>query len=252
MQVLIRLYASYREQAGRSNIDLDIKDGSIVLDAIQALVKALPTLPENFHPYLIAVNEEFANESYPLNEGDDIALYPPVSGGIDVNVGTGLIDVGVLTEAVRRNHNGALVTFEGTTRDHTGGRQVRYLEYEADERMAFKVMTNILHETMIKFGVAAIAAHHRFGRLEIGEVSLAVATGSTHRHEAYLAGLYVVDRIKHVVPVWKKEYFSDGEVWVGEACDPETHASHLESAPYAGFLLESERETTGASFSKVN
>lgn len=248
MQVMIRLYASYREQAGVSKINLSLREGSIVADAIEELVKTIPTLPDSFHPHLIAVNEEFANYSYPLKEGDDIALYPPVSGGIDVEVGTEPINLGVLTDSVRRSYNGAVVTFEGTTRDNTGGRQVRFLEYEADARMASKVMTSILHETMTKFGVAAISAHHRFGRLEIGEVSLAVATGATHRHEAYLAGLYVVDRIKHVVPVWKKEHFSDGEIWVGVACDPDTHASHLERAPYADFLSEIESEATDASF----
>ena len=251
MQVLIRLYASYREQAGVSRINISLREGSVVADAVEELVKTIPALPASFHPHLIAVNEEFANYSYPLNDADDIALYPPVSGGIDVKVGVEPVNLGVLTDSVRRSYNGAIVTFEGTTRDNTNGRQVQFLEYEADQRMALKVIGSILHETVIKFGVAAISAHHRFGRLEIGEVSLAVATGAAHRQEAYLAGLYVVDRIKHVVPVWKKEHFSDGEIRVGEACDPETHALHLERAPYADFLSEVEREATDASFTRA-
>ena len=108
------------------------------------------------------------------------------------------------------------------------------LEYEADERMAAKVIGQILEETMARFDVPAISCRHRIGRLEIEDVSLAVAVGAPHRLEAFLAGLYVVDRIKHVVPVWKKEHFADGEVWVGAACDPETHALHLSEAPYRG------------------
>ena len=85
------------------------------------------------------------------------------------------------------------------------------LEYEADERAAERVIGQILVETMARFGVPAMTARHRVGRLEIGDVSLVVAAGAPHRAEAYLAGLYVVDRIKHIVPVWKKEHFADGE-----------------------------------------
>ena len=163
-----------------------------------------------------------------------------MSGGVDVWVGTEEIDAGETADAVKRAYNGAVVTFEGTTRDNTGGRPVVRLEYEADERMAQKVIGQILEETMARFDVPAISARHRIGRLEIGDVSLVVAAGAPHRLEAFLAGLYVVDRIKHVVPVWKKEHFADGEVWVGAACDPETHALHLSEAPYAGFLAERE------------
>lgn len=240
MNVLIRLYASYRERAGVDRVALPLPEGATVADAIAALLDAAPSLPRDFRPHLIAVNEEFANPAYPLSDGDDVALYPPVSGGVDVRVGTEPIDARELADAVRRSFNGAVVTFEGTTRDNTGGREVTRLEYEADERMARKVIGQILEETMARFDIPAMAAQHRFGVLDIGEVSLVVAVGAPHRLEAYLAGLYVVDRIKHIVPVWKKEHFADGEVWVGAACDPETHALHLAEAPYAGFLTERE------------
>ena len=240
MNVLVRLYASYRESAGLDRVTLPLHDGAVVADAVEALLAAVPALPRDFRPHLIAVNEEFANLAYPLSDGDDVALYPPVSGGADVWVGTEAIDAEAAADAVRRAFNGAVVTFEGTTRDNTGGRPVLRLAYEADERMAAKVIGHILEETMARFDVPAIAARHRIGRLEIGDVSLVVAAGAPHRLEAFLAGLYVVDRIKHVVPVWKKEHFADGEVWVGAACDPETHALHLAEAPYAGFLAERE------------
>ena len=242
MDVLVRLYASYRERAGTGRVTLSLGDGATVADAIVATLDAAPSLPHDFRPHLIAVNEEFANPAYPLHDGDDVAFYPPVSGGAGVRVGEEPIDARALADAVRRESNGAVVTFEGTTRDNTGGRPVTLLEYEADEQMARKVIEQILVETMARFDVPALAAQHRFGRLEIGEVSLVVAVGAPHRLEAYLAGLYVVDRIKHIVPVWKKEHFSDGEVWVGAACDPETHALHLAEAPYAGFLAEREGE----------
>ena len=185
-----------------------------------------------------------ANPAYPLSDGDDVALYPPVSGGVDVRVSDAEIDARALAESVRRSYNGAVVTFEGTTRDNTLGRGVEYLEYEADEAMAAKVIGQIIEETMARFEIPAMAVSHRVGRLDVGEVSLVVAAGAPHRLEAFLAGLYVVDRIKHIVPVWKREHFADGAVWVGAACDPETHALHLAEAPYAGFLAE--REGSGA------
>lgn len=240
MDIIVRLYASYREQAGIDRFDISLENGATVADAIRALLVAAPSLPRNFRPHLIAVNEEFANVAYPLSLGDDVALYPPVSGGIDVRVDDEEISAGDLADAVRRSYNGAIVTFEGTTRDNTSGRAVDYLEYEADERMAAKVIGQILQEAMVRFDLPAVAVHHRLGRLDIGDVSLVVAAGAPHRLEAFLASLYVVDRIKHIVPVWKKEHFSDGAIWVGAACDPETHALHLSDAPYSGFLAERE------------
>lgn len=102
----------------------------------------------------------------------------------------------------------------------------------------------MLEETAVRFDVPAIAAEHRLGRLEVGDVSLVVAVGAPHRLEAFLAAQYAVDRIKHIVPVWKKEHFANGAVWVGAACDPETHARELAEAPYAGFLAARESEST--------
>ena len=240
MHVHVRLYASYREQAGRDHLDVAINEGATVAHAIAQLLSDVPTLPRDFKPHLIAVNDEFANPAYPLNDADEIALYPPVSGGVDVRVVHDEIDARQMADAVRQGSNGAVFTFEGTTRDNTGGETVLHLEYEADERMAEKVLGQVLEETAARFGVATMAARHRIGRLEIGEVSLVVAAGAPHRLEAFLATQYAVDRIKHIVPVWKREFFEDGSVWVGAACGPDEHARELAEAPYAGFLAARE------------
>ena len=237
----VRLYATYREQAGNGQFDVSII-GDTVADAIAQLLVDVPSLPRTFKPHLIAVNDEFANPQYPLNDNDEVALYPPVSGGIDVQVGTETVDARDIADAVRRYFNGAIVTFEGTTRNETGGESVLHLEYEADERMAQKVIAQILEETSARFGVPALAARHRIGHLEIGDVSLIVAAGAPHRLEAFLATQYAVDRIKHIVPVWKKEFFKNGSVWVGAACEPEHHAQELSEAPYALFLAQREGE----------
>jgi molybdopterin synthase catalytic subunit len=240
MNVHVRLYATYREQAGSGAIDVRFEGGNTVADAIAQLLADVPSLPRAFKPHLIAVNDEFANPAYPLSDGDEIALYPPVSGGVDVRVVREEIDARTMADAVRRASNGAVVTFEGTTRDNTDGERVLHLEYEADERMAEKVIAQVLEETAARFGVPAMAARHRIGRLEIGDVSLIVAAGAAHRLEALLAAQYAVDRIKHIVPVWKKEYFENGSVWIGAACEPEHHARELAEAPYAGFLASRE------------
>ena len=232
-------------EAGSGSLDVSIA-GDTVADVIAQLLKDVPSLPRTFKPHLIAVNDEFANPQYLLNDNDEVALYPPVSGGTDVRVGTEAVDAREIADAVRRDFNGAIVTFEGTTRNETGGESVLHLEYEADERMAQKVIAQILEETSARFGVPALAARHRIGHLEIGDVSLIVVAGAPHRLEAFLATQYAVDRIKHIVPVWKKEFFENGSVWVGAACEPEHHALELSEAPYALFLAQREGERTSA------
>jgi MoaE-MoaD fusion protein len=246
MNIHVRLYASYRELAGTGHLDVTIADGGTVADLIAQLMIDVPELPPTFKPHLIAVNDEFANPQYPVNDGDEVAMYPPVSGGVDVAVVHETVDAREMADAVRRDFNGAIVTFEGTTRNETDGETVLHLEYETDERMATKVLTQILEETSCRFGVPSMVARHRVGRLEIGDVSLIVAAGAPHRLEAFLATQYAVDRIKHIVPVWKKEFFENGSVWVGAACEPEHHARELAEAPYALFLAEREGEHRSA------
>ena len=246
MNIHVRLYASYREQAGTGHVDVIVASGNTVADLITQLVADVPALTASFKPHLIAVNDEFATLSYLINDGDEAALYPPVSGGVDVKIIHKTVDARKVADAVRRDFNGAIVTFEGTTRNETGGEAVLHLEYETDERMATKVLTQILEETSARFGVPSLAARHRVGHLEIGDVSLIVAASAPHRLEAFLATQYAVDRIKHIVPVWKKEFFEDGSVWVGAACEPEHHARELSEAPYAVFLAQREGEHASA------
>ena len=133
------------------------------------------------------------------------------------------LDPEAITATVRANANGGVVTFLGTTRDDTDGRRVLYLEYEAYEGMAEKMLARIADEIRERWGIADVSIAHRFGRLEIGEVSLVVAVASPHRSEAFAACQYAVDRIKQNVPIWKKEVFEDGEVWVD--VEAEHHSS---------------------------
>ena len=124
------------------------------------------------------------------------------------------LDPEAITESVSRDSNGAVVTFLGTTRDSTQDRKVLHLEYEAYQPMAEKKLAEIAHEMRKRYGVEDVALSHRTGRLEIGEISLVVAVASPHRKAAFAACQHAVDRIKQTVPIWKKEYFIGGEVWI--------------------------------------
>ena len=124
------------------------------------------------------------------------------------------LDPEAITARVRRPANGAVVTFLGTTRGNTGDRKVLHLEYEAYVPMAEKKLAEIAQEMRDRFNVDDVAIAHRLGRLEIEEISLVVAVASAHRKDAFAACQYSVDRIKQTVPIWKKEYFEGGEVWI--------------------------------------
>ena len=127
------------------------------------------------------------------------------------------LDAESVTALVKSTANGGVVTFEGITRDETGGRTVVRLEYEADPEMAEKTYQQIFDEVQERWSVTDVAVAHRIGRLELGEASLIVAVAAPHRAEAFTIAMYVVDRIKEIVPIWKKEFFEDGSVWVGSA-----------------------------------
>ena len=120
---------------------------------------------------------------------------------------------------VRRDSNGAVVTFLGATRDSTADRRVLHLEYEAYRPMADNQLARIAAEIADRWGIQDVAIAHRLGRLEIGDISLIVAIASPHRASAFEACAYAIDRIKQIVPIWKKEFFEGGEVWVGSQED---------------------------------
>ena len=130
-----------------------------------------------------------------------------------------VLDAESITSQVKHDGAGAVVTFLGTTRDHTGDRRVLYLEYEAYRPMADQELARVAEEMRERWDLMGVAIAHRLGRLELGETSLVVAVSSAHRKDTFEACHYSVDRIKQIVPIWKKEHFEDGEVWVGSQAD---------------------------------
>ena len=127
----------------------------------------------------------------------------------------GPIDELALEQAVRTDADGAVLVFRGVARKHSRGREVVHLEYEAYPEMAEKVMAEIGDEIKTRWEVSRVAIVHRTGVLQIGEASVVIAIASPHRAEAFAAGQYAIDRLKQVVPIWKKEVWSDGSQWIG-------------------------------------
>lgn len=143
-----------------------------------------------------------------------------------VAVKTEPLDVDALVALVGAAGDGAVVTFAGLVRDHNEGRRVRFLEYEAYEPLAVRALERIVDEAKSLWPSARVAAHHRIGRLEIGEASIVIAVASAHRGEAFAACRYTIERVKQIVPIWKREHFEGGDVWLeGATSDPGDEAA---------------------------
>ncbi len=226
MKVQVRFFARYREAAGRDRVELELPEGGTVEAAWAAVVERYPALSPYRPHTLFAVGQDYVDPQHPLRSGDEVCLFPPVSGGAG---GPGLyrlttepLSEAAATAAVAHPEAGGLVVFSGVVRNETGGRRVKFLEYEAYQPMAEAKMREIGAAVHARWpGVKAVAMVHRVGRLEIGEASVIIAVSATHRAEAFEACRYAIDRLKETVPVWKKEHFEDGEVWVGlqSECD---------------------------------
>ena len=210
MLVTVRLFATLREQAGRESIELELPDGATVAQALDALGDggALGELLERL-PVVMAVNRAYAAGGTVLAEGDELALIPPVSGGgaadadergaVHARVSAEALDPAALSELVGRAEAGAVVTFQGTTRD------VSRLEYEAYAEMAAERIEAILRDCVERHGLEAAAAEHRTGVVPLGEPSVVVAVSAAHREEAFAGAREAIDRIKAEAPIWKKE-----------------------------------------------
>ena len=210
MNVRVRLFAALREQAGTGNLDLDLADGATVGDVWPQL--GLGDEPAGL---LYARNRAYVERSEALTPGDEIAVIPPVSGG-DFKLSGDPLSVDVAVAEVRDDGAGAIATFIGTTRARSRGRDVLYLEYEAYEGMAEEMMAELARELSERHDLLAVAIHHRVGRVEIGEPSVAIAVSSPHRAAALTACQEAIDTLKHTVPLWKKEVYRGGEEWIGQ------------------------------------
>ncbi len=196
---------------------VDVPDGGSAGSVFEHYSSRFPRLGEMSASIVLAVNQKFCAPSVPLADGDELAFLPPVSGGSDGSyfaITREPIDAAAVARKMLRGEDGAIVTFEGVTRNNTKGRPTRYLDYECYEPMALKTMAEIGEAIARTHEISRIAMVHRLGRVEIGETSVVVIATAPHRRPAFEAALEGINKLKKLVPVWKKEYFADGEVWV--------------------------------------
>lgn len=222
MLLQVRLFAVLRERAGRDSLEIELAAGATVAEALRALAATSEPLGEALEamPVVMAVNRSYAGEEQTLSPGDELALIPPVSGGADpphVRVGPEALSADRLAKAVATSHTGAIVTFQGTTRD------VERLDYEVYEPMASERIEAILTEIAARHEIEGIAAEHRTGPVPLGEPSVVVTVAAAHRGPAFAAAREAIDRIKAEAPIWKREVEGDESHWVkGNSPRPET------------------------------
>jgi molybdopterin synthase catalytic subunit len=221
VKVSLLLFAALREAVGQRKLCLEFDDGATVNDLKRRLGADYPRVEPMLQTVVCAIDDEYVPAEAFLREGVEVALIPPVSGGA-VETTPGLfrlthevMDPQQLVELVRRDEAGAIALFYGIVRNHSEGRNVERLEYEAHESMAVRKMREVAEETRRRFPeISEIGVWHRVGVLEIGEASLLVAVSSPHRAQAFAACHWAVDRVKEVVPVFKKEHWAGGSAWV--------------------------------------
>ncbi len=220
MRVHVLYFGVLRDLAGTPGSDLDLKNGAAVRDLLELCEKQVPKLKEMFPSIACAVNQHYANPNARLADGDEVALLPPVSGGMGdpderhfAQIVREKIDEEQIVSRLKRGEDGAILTFQGIVRNHTRGRKTLYLDYESYEQMALEQMECLASQAIEDFQIRDVAIVHRLGRLEIGETSVLIAVASAHRGAAFEACRWLIDTLKRKVPIWKKEFFEDGVVW---------------------------------------
>jgi MoaE-MoaD fusion protein len=221
MRVRVLWFGVLKDIVGRSEELLEVLDGATLEDVFAGYAKRFETLRQTRSSILFARNREFAKPHTVLADNDEIAFLPPVSGGSYPATGghifsitRSVIDSRQVAAALQQPSDGAIVVFDGVVRNNTNGRATKFLEYECYEAMAKPLMERIGHELVARFAIGRIGLVHRVGRLEIGEASVVVVATAPHRKAAFEAALEGINRLKREVPIWKKEFFADGEVWV--------------------------------------
>ena len=214
MRVTVRLFAALRERAGAGKRELELPQGATAGDVFAAL--GIGDEPAGLG---YAVNQEYAERSAELHDGDEVALITPVSGGSEgplVLLGPEPIDLERLIAHVAGNDAGAIATFTGTVRETARDRDVIDLEYEAYPGMAEQEIGRIARAVLADHGCLRAAIAHRTGVVEVGQASVGIAVSSAHRGAAFAACQQAIDTLKLTVPIWKKERYADGEVWIGQ------------------------------------
>ncbi len=232
ISVQFRYFAVMRELLGRGEERRELADGTTAGEAFALLAEEQPRLAGLQRSVMLMVNQEYVRPDHTLASGDELAFIPPVSGG-DLTVAdlfrvtADEIDPRAVERMVAGPDVGAVVTFIGTVRDNARGRDVVALEYEAYPPAAEKMLARIGADLVDRWPSARVAIAHRTGRLEPGEASVVIAVASPHRAAAFAAASFAIEQIKIIVPIWKKEFYTDGAVWVGSEAEYQQEAGRL-------------------------
>jgi len=242
VRVRVLFFGAARDLVGHGEVDLLLKNAGTAAKAFAEVVERFPELRRFGRSLLFAVNQEYAQADLEVHDGDELAVFPPVSGGsagsadpgsagilpastLETNetgksghdffeLTTDPIDVGDVARRVVLPECGATVTLDGYAREWTHGRKTLYLVYEAYAPMALNELQRLGSEARKRFEIAHLGIVHRTGRLEIGETSVVIAVSAPHRRAAFEGCEWAIRELKRTVPIWKKEIFADGEVWV--------------------------------------
>jgi molybdopterin synthase catalytic subunit len=217
VRITVKLFGSVREASGAKEFSLELAEGARVGDLRAQLALQHPSIDQLGPRLRVSRNFELVDEEAQLEDGDELAFLPPVSGGGGTcSLSEHPLDPGEVTRRVQGPDAGGLVTFLGAVRDHSRGRAIRFLEYEAYAPMAQREMERIADEASQRWPGARVAIAHRLGHLEIGELAVVVVAAAAHRAEAFEACRFAIDTLKQRVPIWKKEVAEDGSYWVEE------------------------------------
>ncbi|WP_052547000.1 molybdopterin converting factor subunit 1 [Enhygromyxa salina] len=223
MRVTVLLFAGLRQRIGAAQVELELSEPATVGQLRERICAAHPEVGAELAHCRVAVDHEFVGESGSILAGQEVALIPPVSGGAPVDhagqrsvLRETALSLAEVVAAVEHRNAGGVTTFTGNVREHSRGKTVRWLEYEAYPAMAVAKMDEIALAVEAEIPGARVALQHRVGRLEIGETAVVIAASAPHRDEAFRACREVIERLKQDVPIWKKEIDSDGGEWIGQ------------------------------------
>jgi MoaE-MoaD fusion protein len=234
MRVRVLLFGQLKDIVGRQEEALELEPGARLAGVISHYADRYPKFHDLTKSIACSVNQEYAQATVVLKEGDEVGLLPPVSGGKSkveelrsqhCAIVREPIDIQEMKENLEHPEDGAAILFAGVVRNNTRGRRTLYLDYEAYEPMALNEMEKLAQAALERFRVRDVGLVHRLGRLQIGETSVLIGVASAHRAAAFEACRWLIDTLKKTVPIWKKEYFDDGAVWADGEPFPDDHPS---------------------------
>lgn len=222
MQIRVLLFAALAERANNRELLIEIPEASTVSTLLQQIGDLHPPLAPLLSSCFVSINQEYAAADQTIRAGDEIAILPPVSGGEHERfaVTKQPLSADALIKLVSNPYAGAVLTFVGTVREFTQGQRTVSLSYEAYVPMAIEKMKQIAREIDERWPGTQTAMHHRIGEMDIEEIAVVIAVATPHRHESFEAGRYAIERLKQIVPIWKKERWEDGGEWKGHQQGP--------------------------------